>query len=202
MLRGLALQLARGGDVGDECDVDVAGVGAAKVGAHLPDGLEEGQALDVADGSANLGDEDVVAFRGIDDAGFDLVCDVGNDLDRGAEILSATLLGDDGVVDAARGEVVEPCHAGGAEALVVAEVEVGLCAVVGNEDLAVLQRVHRAGVDVHIGVEFEETDLEAASLHDGAKRGGDDALAERGDDAARDKNKLLRIAMRFHDTCR
>ena len=84
----------------------------------------------------------------------------------------------------------------------MAEVEVGLCAVVGDEDLAVLQGVHGAGVDVHVGVEFEETDLEAASLHDGAKRGGDDALAERGDDAARDKNKLLRIAMRFHDTCR
>ena len=202
VLRGLALQFAGGSDVGDEGDVDVAGVGAAEVGAHLADGLEEGQALDVADRTANLCDEDVVAFGGIDDARFDLVCDVGDDLDGGAQVFTAPLLGDDGVVDAARREVVEPGHAGGAEALVVAEVEIGLCAVVGDEDLAVLQRVHRTGVDIHIGVEFEETDLEATGLHDGAERGGDDAFAERGDDAARDKNKLLRIAMRFHGTCR
>ena len=40
------------------------------------------------------------------------------------------------------------------EPLVVADVEVGLGAVLGDEDLAVLERVHRAGVDVEVGVEL------------------------------------------------
>ena len=50
------------------------------------------------------------------------------------------------------------------EALVVAEVEVGLGAVVGDEDLAVLERAHRARVDVDVRVELQERDLEAAVL--------------------------------------
>ncbi len=53
-------------------------------------------------------------------------------------------------------------HAG--EALVVAEVEVGLGAVVGDEHLAVLIRAHGAGIDVEIGVELSEPDRIATSL--------------------------------------
>ena len=40
------------------------------------------------------------------------------------------------------------------EALVVADVEVGLGAVLGHEDLAVLERAHRARVDVQVRVEL------------------------------------------------
>ena len=40
------------------------------------------------------------------------------------------------------------------EALVVAEIEIGFRAVVGDEDLAVLVRAHRARIDVQIGIEF------------------------------------------------
>jgi hypothetical protein len=43
----------------------------------------------------------------------------------------------------------------------VAEVEVGLAAVVGDEDLAVLERVHRARVDVDVRVELLHRDPEA-----------------------------------------
>ena len=44
------------------------------------------------------------------------------------------------------------------EALVVAEVEVGLGAVVGHEDLAVLVRAHRAGIHVDVRVELHVGD--------------------------------------------
>ena len=44
------------------------------------------------------------------------------------------------------------------EPLVVAEVEVGLAAVLGDEDLAVLAGVHGAGVDVDVGVELAHGD--------------------------------------------
>ena len=55
------------------------------------------------------------------------------------------------------------------EALVVAEVEVGLGAVVGDEDLAVLVRRHRAGIDVEIGVELLDGDGDAAGFEDAAE---------------------------------
>ena len=56
------------------------------------------------------------------------------------------------------------------EALVVAEVQVRLGAVVGDEDLAVLVRRHRAGIDIEIGVELAQPDLVAARLQRRAKR--------------------------------
>ena len=59
VLGGLGLELLRGGDPGDERDVDEAGVVAAEVLAHLADGFEEGQRFDVADGAADLDDGDV-----------------------------------------------------------------------------------------------------------------------------------------------
>ena len=64
LLGGLGLELAGGGDVGEEGDVDVVDVLAPHIVAHLADGLEEGLALDVADGAADLDDDDVgVATR-------------------------------------------------------------------------------------------------------------------------------------------
>ena len=66
------------------------------------------------------------------------------------------------------------------EALVVAEVEVGLAAVVGDEHLAVLEGVHRAGVDVDVGVELLHRDPEATGLEESAERRGGEALAEAG----------------------
>jgi len=65
------------------------------------------------------------------------------------------------------------------EALVVAEVEVGLGAVVGDEDLAVLVGRHGAGIDVQVGVELHDRDGRAAALDHPAEAGGGDSLADR-----------------------
>ncbi len=50
------------------------------------------------------------------------------------------------------------------EPLVVAEVEVRLPAVLGHEHLAVLEGVHRARVDVDVGVELAHRDAQAPAL--------------------------------------
>src|SRR5439155_17192521 len=113
------------------------------------------QAFDVADGTADLDDEHLGVLRPgqARDALFDLIGDVRDDLDRAAQVIPTAFLGNDRGVYLARGDV------GGArevlvdEALVVAQVQVGLSAVVGDEDLAVLVGVHGAGIDVGVGVE-------------------------------------------------
>ena len=64
------------------------------------------------------------------------------------------------------------------EALVVPEVEIGLAAVVGDEHLAVLERVHRARVDVDVRVELLHRDPQAPGLQQPPERGGGEALAE------------------------
>ena len=61
------------------------------------------------------------------------------------------------------------------EPLVVTQVEVGLSAVLGHEHLAVLEGVHRAGVDVDVGVELLHHDPQAAGLEEPSEGGGGDA---------------------------
>jgi hypothetical protein len=64
------------------------------------------------------------------------------------------------------------------EALVVPDVQVGLRAVVGDVDLAVLERVHRPGIDVEVGVELLHGDAQARDPAGGAEAGRRQALAE------------------------
>ena len=78
-------------------------------------------------------------------------------------------------------------HAG--EALVMAEVEIGLRAVIGDEHLAVLVRAHRARIDVQIGVELAQPHAIAARLQQRAERRRGDAFAQGGNHAAGDEDK-------------
>ncbi len=180
LLRGLGLQLLRGLDVRHERGVDVEDVASADLVAELTDGLQEGQALDVAHGAADLGDDDVAAhfLCHCVDAGFDLVGDVRDDLHGAALILPGAFFFEDGGIDLAAGEVVELREVGVREALVVSEIEVGLRTVIEHIHFAVLVRVHRAGVDVQIRVELLHDDPQAAEFEESAEGGGGEAFAE------------------------
>ena len=72
----------------------------------------------------------------------------------------------------------------------MAEVEVGLGAVVEDVHFAVLVGAHGARVDVQVRVELLDADLEAAAFEQGAEGGGGEAFAEGGDDASGDENIL------------
>ncbi len=178
VLGGLGLQLLRGGDPGDERDVDEDGVVAAQVLSHLPDRFEEGQRLDIADRAADLDDGDLSLRGDLAHGVLDLIGDVGDDLDGLAEVVAAPFLGDDLLVDASGGEVVVAGQLGVGEALVVAEIEVGLRAVVGDEDLAVLKGRHGAGIDVEVGVKLHQVDLDTACLKQAADGGCGETFAE------------------------
>jgi hypothetical protein len=171
VLGGLGLLLAGGPDERHQGDVQVADVVAADVEAELPDGLEERKDLDVADGAADLGDHDVDVVGGQPgDAALDLVGDVGDDLDGLAQVVTPALGGDDGGVDRTGGGVGVPAEGLVDEPLVVAEVEVGLAAIVGDEHLAVLERVHRARIDVEVRIELLHRDPEATALQQPTQR--------------------------------
>ena len=167
--------------------MDVDRLSTREIVAELPDRLEEGQALDVADRAADLDQHEVEALVAGGHELLDGVGDVRDHLDGGAEIVAPPFLGDDVEIDAARRDVVglRRRHAG--EALVMAEVEVGLGPVVGDEDLAVLVGAHRPRIDVEIGVELAKPDLVAAGLEERAKGRRRQALAERRHHAAGDE---------------
>ncbi len=79
---------------------------ARQLVAELADGLEERQALDVADRAADLDEHEVDALVAAGHELLDGVGDVRNDLHGAAEIIAAPLAGEDVLVDAAGGDVV------------------------------------------------------------------------------------------------
>ena len=157
VLRGLGLLLARRADERHEGDVDVADVVASDHVAELANRLEERQDLDVTDGAAHLGDHhvDVVVGHPLDTA-FDLVGDVRDHLNGLAEVVASAFGGQHRLIDRAGGGIGVARQVLVDEALVVSEVEVGLAAVVGDEHLAVLERIHRARIDVDVRIELLE----------------------------------------------
>src|SRR5690554_1520852 len=178
VLGRLGLGFAGGGDEGHQSQVHEHGAAGAHFQAQLTDGLEEGLGLDVAHGAADLDHGHVGIAGATDDTGLDLVGDVRNHLDGSAQIVTTALLAQHVLVDATCGEVVVLGHAGADEALVVAQVQVGLGAVVGDEDLTVLERAHGAWIHVDIGVQLEHGDLEATCFENRREGCRGDALAQ------------------------
>ncbi len=70
----------------------------------------------------------------------------------------------------------------------MAQVEVGLAAVVEHVDFAVLIGAHRAGIDVDVRIELLHPHAQAAAFQQHADTGAGQPFAERTDDAAGDEN--------------
>ena len=199
VLGRLGLHLPRRLDVGHERDVEEEDVGAPHHLADLARGLEERQRLDVADGASHLVDHDVDGAVGHrEHAVADLAGDVRDDLHGVAEEVAAAFFRDDGRVHLPGGDVGVAAEVDVEEALVVADVEVGLRAVVGDEDLAVLERVHGSRIDVQVRVELLHGDPETARLEQAAEAGGREPLAERRDDPAGHEDVLCRFLGAVH----
>ena len=192
MLRRLGLQLAGRGDVGQQREVNEHHPLRPELVAQLTDRLQERQALDVAHRAADLDQREirrplVAVVQPPGDGILDGIGDVRNHLHRGAQVVAMPLARDHLGIDAPGGGVVRPrgMHAG--EALVMAQVEVGLRPVIGHKHLAMLQGAHRAGIDVQVGVKLAQPHGIATRLQQGAKRRGGNTLAEGGDHAAGDE---------------
>ncbi len=149
--------------------------------AHLADRLQVRLALDVAHGAAYLNDDDLRARVAADspDALLDLVSDVGNGLNRPAQVVAAALLADDGLVYLAGGNRGASAQVLIQKALIVTQIKVCLGPVGGDEHLPMLVGRHSTGVNVEIGVDLLDDDGDVARLEDSADGGGGDALANR-----------------------
>ena len=77
-----------------------------------------------------------------------------DDLHALAEIFAGAFLAQHLLVDLTGGDVGLLAQVHVEEALVVADVEIGFGAVLGDVDLTMLERVHRAGIDVDVGIKF------------------------------------------------
>ena len=189
VLGRLGFQFSGGRDIREKGHVNVQHVLPAYIIPHLPYGLEEGETLDVADGASDLNDHHIGATllgQG-HHSSLDLIGDMGDGLNCAAEVVAPALLGNNGAVNGAGGYVGFAGEVDIDEAFVVAEVEVGLAAVLGNENLAVLVGGHSTGVDVEVGVELLYGDVDVIAFENSADGGDCDALTNRANDAASDE---------------
>jgi hypothetical protein len=165
VLGGLRLLLARRPDERHERDVDVADVVATDIEAELTDRFEERKDLDVAHGATDLGDHDVdIVAREAPDTPLDLVGDVRDHLNGASEVVAPSFGREHRLVDRPGGGVRVAREVLVDEPLVMPEVEIGLAAVVGNEHLTVLERIHRARIDVDVRIELLHRDSQTPAL--------------------------------------
>lgn len=128
--------------------------------ADLTGRLQERKRFDVTDRAADLGDHDIGPdARGVglghrEDAALDLVGDVRDDLHGVTEVFTAALLGDHRGVHLTGGDVGRTRQVAVQETFVVTDIQIRLGAVLGDENLSVLEGVHGAGIDVEIGIQL------------------------------------------------
>ena len=77
-----------------------------------------------------------------------------NDLNGGAQVIAAPLFCDHALVNSSRGEIAVARRGRAHEALVVAQIQVGFGAVVGDENFAVLEGAHGARIHIDVGIEL------------------------------------------------
>ncbi len=160
-LGGLGLHLLRSAQIGNQSHVDQNRVVAADLVLELSDGLQERLAFDVAYRAAHLdnGDPGIFISEIAVEAALDLICDMGDHLYRAAAVIAAALFLQNGPVDLARSHVGVLAQIFVDKTLIMTQVQIGLRAVLRDEHFAVLDGIHRAGIDIDIGVKFLHRDL-------------------------------------------
>lgn len=104
-----------------------------------------------------------------------------------AQIVAPALLVQNGPVNLTGGDIVVDGKAFVNKALIVTQIQVRLCAVIGNEHFAVLIRTHRAGVNIDIRIKLLNGDLIASGFQQATQRSRSDSLTQTGHNAAGDE---------------
>lgn len=105
-----------------------------------------------------------------------------NNLHSLSKILTSSLSLNHVLVDLTGGNVVVPSKGDVDVPLVVTEIQISFTTIVENKNLTVLQRRHRSGVNVHVGINFDGCDLETLGLEQKASGRGQDTLTNAGND--------------------
>ena len=112
-----------------------------------------------------------------------------NNLNSTTEIVTTTFFRQHVGIDTTSGEIVTTRHGRANETLIMSEVEVGFRAVIGHEDLTVLERAHGTRINVDVRIKLEHSDLKATGFQNGSQRCRSDAFPQRRNNTTRDKDK-------------
>ena len=160
----------------------------ANINRQLTNRFQEWQGFDITHGTADFNQHHVVAFAARNNAFFDSVSDVWDNLNGSTKIITTALFTQNVGVDAACREVVTTGHFSADETLVVAKIQIGFSAVFSNEHFPVLDWAHGARIDVDVRIQFHHGHIEATGFKNGCEGGCGNAFTQRGYDPAGHKN--------------
>ena len=196
MLRRLGFDLVGGGDIGHERAVHEEHIARWLLFSELAGCLDERLPFDVTDRAPDFGDDDIRAalVRNAAQTLLDRFRHMRNDLHGAAQKVATPLARDKRLIDGPLREIRFPRKAFVDKALVMTQVEIAFMAIVGHEDLAVLEGAHGARVDIEVWIHLLHGHAIAAMLKQVPQRGGRDAFAKRRDNASGHKDVLCHDA--------
>jgi hypothetical protein len=89
---------------------------------------------------------------------------MGDDLNRTSQKVAPALLGDYRVINLTGGAVVFFAGLDTHEPFIVAQVQIRLGPILGDENLSVLKWVHSPWVHIDVGIELQEVDPQSPGL--------------------------------------
>ena len=190
VLCGLGLQLIGSLQIGHVGQVHTNGV-PAQLPTQLSDGLHKRCTLNITNGAAHLGNHEVKLFALFvlsQHSALNLIRDMRHHLNGLAQIITTALAVYHRLIDTSGGNRVVTCGVNTREALIVAQIQVGLHTVGRHIALAMLIGIQRTWVDVNVGVKLLDGYFIAACLQQFSNGGGDDAFSQRGNDTACNKD--------------
>ena len=192
MLGGLGFVFVRSAQKRHQRYMNEQAVFGAYLQRDLAHSLHKGLRFDIADGAADLGDHHIGIGLPAHPVYklLDLVGDMRDHLHGRAQIFALALFVEHIPIHLARGKVGVAVQIFVNESLVVPQIQIGLCAVLGHIHLAVLIRAHGARVHIDIWIQLLRRHLQAAGLQKPPQRCGGNALAKARNHAARNKNIL------------
>ena len=152
----LGLQFLRSAQIRNQRYMDQNGIIMAHLMLELTDGLQERLAFDITYGTADLddGDAGLIIGKVAVKAALDLIGDMRDDLYGTSAVITTTLLLQYGPVYLTGGNVGIFIQILINKTLIMSQVQVGLRAILRDEYFAVLDRVHGAGININIWIEF------------------------------------------------
>ena len=118
---------------------------------------------------------------------------MGDHLHRATQVVAAALLAQYGFVNAAGGEIITLVHFCTNKTLVVAKIQVGLCAIFSYEHLAVLKRAHGAWIHIDVGVQFQQGYFQPTRFENRPERCRGNTFAKRRNNAASDEDETRHV---------
>ena len=187
VLGWLGFQLASSLDPRHQSQMHQLSAAGTQFHFQLTNSFQERLGFDITNGTTDFNQCYVCIASTGNNAGFDFISNVGDNLNGSTQIITTALFAQHVFIHTARGEVIPLTHGCADETLVVAEIQIGLSPIFCNKNFTMLEWAHSARIHVDVRVQLEHGNLQAACLKNGSKRSGRNAFSKRGNNTARDE---------------